>query len=64
MLENFDIEQLDEIETWHYNHHIKSMTKAESLQVIINTVEGDYSQLSSELAELAELQQPRVFYNP
>jgi len=61
-LEAFDINQLDGLEEWHYNHHIKSMSKVEALQVIINTVEGDYSQLSSELAELAELQQPQVFY--
>jgi len=62
MLEAFDIDQLDGLELWHYNHHIKSMTKAEALQVIINTVEGDYSQLSSGLAELAELQKPQVYY--
>jgi hypothetical protein len=32
------------------------MSKEEALQIIINTVEGDYSQLSESLAEIAELQ--------
>jgi hypothetical protein len=32
------------------------MSKVDALQVLIDTVEGDYSQLSPELAELAEMQ--------
>ena len=34
------------------------MSKEEALQIIINNVEGDYSQLSTKLAEVAEQLQP------
>lgn len=64
LLEAFDANQLDGLEAWHYAHHLKCMSKAEALLVIINTVEGDYSQLSPELAEIAELIEPQVFYDP
>lgn len=56
LLENFDISNLDMFEAIQYEHHIKYMNKVDSLQVLINTVEGDYSQLSENLAEIAELQ--------
>ncbi len=55
-LSDFDIDNLDDFETIQYNHFIKSMSKEEALQVLINTVEGDFSQLSEELAEIAENQ--------
>ena len=35
---------------------IKSLSKADALQVLINNVEGDYSQLSSDLAKIAKRQ--------
>jgi hypothetical protein len=57
-LVNFDIEDLDQYEEMVYNDMKKSNTKAATLQVIINTVEGDYTQLSPELAEIAEEQFP------
>lgn len=57
-LENFDLNELDPFETMQYNHFVKNLTKAESLQILINNVEGDYSQLSPKLAELAEIQNP------
>lgn len=55
-LKNFDIDNLDEFESRQYDNYIKSMPKEEALQILINSVEGDFSQLSPELAELAEKQ--------
>jgi hypothetical protein len=55
-LRNFDLEELDLFERKMYEDFIQSMSKEEALQIIINTVEGDYSQLSESLAEIAELQ--------
>ena len=55
-LEDFDIDNLDPFETMQYNQFVKSSGKVGALQVLINNVEGDYSQLSPELAELAEMQ--------
>jgi hypothetical protein len=55
-LQDFDLDNLDPIETMQYNHFVKSSGKVGALQVLINSVEGDYSQLSPELAELAEMQ--------
>jgi hypothetical protein len=55
-LEDFDLDNLDPFETMQYDNYSKSMSKVDALQVLINTVEGDYSQLSPELAELAEMQ--------
>ncbi len=55
-LQNFDIENLDPFETMQYNQFYPSIGKVGALQVLINNVEGDYSQLSEELAELAEKQ--------
>jgi hypothetical protein len=55
-LEDFDLDNLDTFETMQYDNYSKSMSKVDALQILINTVEGDYSQLSPELAELAEKQ--------
>jgi hypothetical protein len=55
-LVNFDIDDLDQYEEMVYNDMKKNNTKASTLQVIINTVEGDYTQLSPKLAEIAEEQ--------
>lgn len=55
-LEDFDLDNLDPFETMQYENFSKSMGKVGALQVLINSVEGDYSQLSPELAELAEKQ--------
>ena len=54
-LENINIDNLDFFELSEYNR-LKSlnMSKKDALQIIINTVEGDTSQLSEELKEIAE----------
>lgn len=56
-LTDFDLSNLDMFETMVYSHNIQHMTKEESLQIIINNVEGDFSQLSDELAIIAEKQE-------
>jgi GNAT superfamily N-acetyltransferase len=53
-LNHFDISKLDNYETMLYNDYIKHSSKEEALQLLINSVEGDYSQLSPKLAEIAE----------
>jgi hypothetical protein len=55
-LEDFDINTLDDFEKMQYDRLSKMMSKSEALQVIINDVEGDYSQLSPKLSEIAEKQ--------
>jgi len=55
-LEMFDLGNLDYYELIEYTRFSKNMSKKDALQVIINTVEGDYTQLSPELAEIAEKQ--------
>jgi len=55
-LEAFDLDNLDAFELMQFNRHLKSLGKVGALQILINNVEGDYSQLSTELAELAEKQ--------
>lgn len=57
MLENFDISNLDLFEQLQYSHLINQSSKVEVLQILINNVEGDYSQLSNKLADIAELQE-------
>lgn len=57
-LKNFNLDDLDIMEDFHYKHFSKNMPKEEALQVIINSVEGDYSQLSDKLRQIAEKQQP------
>ena len=54
-LTNFDIDNLDSFEAMRYNDFEKH-GKEFALQILINTVEGDFSQLSEELAEIAEEQ--------
>jgi hypothetical protein len=61
-LVNFDVDNLDDFEIMQYRHISKSMSKAEALQILINSVEGDYSQLSEELSEIAEEQMPMDEY--
>lgn len=63
-LENFDIENLDLFETIQYNDFIKSLSKSEALQIIINNTEGDFSQLSDQLREIAEEQEEEEFKTP
>ena len=53
-LENFNLENLDDFEIIQYNDFIKNMSKAEALQIIINNVEGDFTQLSEDLAKAAK----------
>jgi hypothetical protein len=62
-LEDFDLDELDPFETMQYNNFVKSLGKVGALQVLINTVEGDYSQLSPALAELAEMQMSTEEYD-
>lgn len=57
LLKDFDIANLDSYETMIYNDLIKHSTKEETLQILINTVEGDFSQLSDGLAEIAYIQE-------
>ena len=56
MLKNFDLNNLNEFWKKEYNHFSRQSSKENSLQILINAVEGDYSQLSPKLAEIAELQ--------
>jgi len=56
LLENFNIDNLDIFEEMLYNDYTKHSSKVEALQLLINSVEGDYSQLSEDLAKIAELQ--------
>lgn len=55
LLKDFDINNLDVFERRQYDDFIKHSTKEESLQILIDNVDGDYSQLSPKLAEIAEL---------
>lgn len=57
-LVKFNIDNLDDFESMQYDHLINSMDKASALQILINNAEGDYSQLSKELSEIAEEQYP------
>jgi hypothetical protein len=59
-LENFNLDKLDMFERTQYDHFIKSMSKADALQVLINTVEGDKTQLSEHLAQIAEEQDKNI----
>lgn len=62
LLENLDIEELDAFEITIYNDYSRHMDKVEALQIIINNVEGDYSQLSETLAEIAEIQDEELTF--
>lgn len=61
-LQTFDLKHLDPYETRLYNDYIKHSSKEGALRIIINSVEGDYTQLSPKLAELAEQQRPSGRY--
>lgn len=53
-LEGLDVETLDLYEKKIFDKHFQNMTKAEALMIIINDVDGDFSQLSEQLASIAE----------
>jgi len=55
-LKDFNINDLDPYETFIYNDMSKKMSKEDALQIIINNVEGDYSQLSPNLRKIAKKQ--------
>ena len=55
-LEAVEIPELDMFEKFCYSDLIGRMTKAKALQIIINNAEGDYSQLSPQLAQIARNQ--------
>ena len=57
MLENLDVDCLDAFELTVYKDYIQHMSKTEALQRIINNAEGDYSQLSESLSEIAQEQE-------
>lgn len=52
-LKNFNIDLLDTFEMFLYNDMIRHNSKENVLMVLINNVEGDYSQLSDGLFDLA-----------
>lgn len=54
----FNTDNLDNFESMQYDRFSNSMDKASALQILINNVEGDYSQLSKQLSEIAEEQYP------
>lgn len=55
MLEQIDLAELDPLEQLFVSDFMgKGVGKAKALRVVINTVEGDFSQLSPMLAEMAE----------
>lgn len=56
-LENFDIDTLDMFEQTMYFDFIRNLSKPEALQIIINSVEGDFTQLSENLSEIAQEQE-------
>lgn len=45
---------LDELEQMWYDKNLTHSSHENALQIIINMVEGDYSQLSTKLAKIAE----------
>lgn len=56
-LETFDINELDAYEKFTYNDMLSKnpkMSKSDILRVIINNVDGDYSQLSPKLSKVAK----------
>ena len=57
-LEAFDVSKLDAFEQMQYSDFIKHSTKVEALKILINNVEGDFSQLSPNLNDIAEMYYP------
>lgn len=62
-LDGVDLEKLDAFEKFMYDNLSQSMSKKEALQVIINNVEGDFSQLSEELEKYADYQRLEESYS-
>ena len=61
-LKNFDVTKLDPLEERQYSDYLKHSSKEEALQILINNVDGDYSQLSPSLERIAEKQNPSGVY--
>ena len=57
LLQKFDIDNLDTYEFMIYEDFSKRFSKVDALQIIINNVENDYTQLSESLKFIAELQE-------
>jgi hypothetical protein len=55
-LQKFDIDDLDAYEYQKFNSTIGFLSKVESLQLIIDSCGGDFSNLSDGLADIAEEQ--------
>lgn len=57
LLQDFNINYLDLFEQQQYDHLIRQSSKTEVLQILINSCNGDFTELSERLAEIAELQE-------
>jgi hypothetical protein len=55
-LKNFDIYDLDDFEYMQYDDMVnnRGFEKEFALRILINTVEGDFTQLSPKLAKIAK----------
>lgn len=53
-LKSVKFNDLDVMEQRMYNNFINTSSHEQSLQLIINSVEGDYSQLSEKLSKIAQ----------
>ena len=53
-LKSVKFNDLDMMEQRMYNNFINTSNHEKSLQLIINSVEGDYSQLSEKLSKIAQ----------
>ena len=61
-LTDFDLNDLDLFERMQFTDLTsKGLTKENALQILINSVEGDHSQLSDELGEIAREQEETNF---
>jgi hypothetical protein len=58
LLKKFDIYDLDDFEYMQYDDMVnnRGFKKEFALQILINTVEGDFTQLSPKLAKIAKKQ--------
>lgn len=57
LLEDFNVDDLDDYESMMFKRMTdKGMSKEKALEILINQVEGDYSQLSPKLARVAKKQ--------
>ena len=54
LLKNFDINKLDNYENFVFNDMIKKHSKETVIEILINNVEGDFTQLSPGLKKLAK----------